>query len=57
MGNQWSGRDEKALFAAERQMLIYSGISLEHFESKNVVIDKVGNYIRTLQVGDVSTLK
>ena len=54
MGNTWKGISEEKLVEAEEEMLKFSHIPIGDFERKNVYIDEE-NYIRTIQVGQVST--
>ena len=54
MGNTWTGANDERLLETEKKMLEYSGIELSNFEIKNIVIDDEGNFVRTMEVGDVS---
>ena len=55
MGNCWKGISEEQLTDTEKRMLTHSDIPLEEFEFKNVVVDEItGDYVRTIEVGNVS---
>lgn len=53
MGNSHVISEDK-LIEAERKVLSFSGIPYDNFNIHNVVIDEDGNYMRTVEVGDVS---
>ena len=53
MGNAWKGVSEDKLVSSEKKMLSYSGLPIESFTFKNVVIDAKGNHVRTIEVGEV----
>ena len=53
MGNFWKGISDEQLQESEKKILAYSGISIEEFNLKRVEIDEKGNYVRTIEVGDV----
>jgi len=46
--------EEELLYAAEKEVLAFSGLPFEDFQIENIAIDDEGNYMRTFQVGDVS---
>jgi hypothetical protein len=52
MGN---GISEDKLSKSEAKILTYSDMALEEFELKKVIIDEKGNYVRTIEVGQVIT--
>lgn len=56
MGNTWTGVSDEKLVEFEKKLLTYSEIPLDEFELSNVVIDGDGNFVRTIQVGDVCHL-
>lgn len=44
---------EDNLKIAEQRMLAFTGVPIEEFNIRNVVVDDEGNYIRTFELGDV----
>ncbi len=56
MGNTWKGISDESLLETERRLLSFSGIGLEEFEFRDVVIDESGTAIRTILLGDVQLL-
>jgi len=57
MGNSWKGISDAKLKETEKKMLSYSGIPLDEFSVKDVVIDEDGSYVRTMVTGDSSKPK
>ena len=47
----WTGISEAKFVDSERRVLAHSGLDYEKdFKIKNVVIDSLGNYIRTIEI-------
>jgi hypothetical protein len=58
VSNFLKGIDDDKLEAAEREMLRLSGVPVEQFTVRDVPIgDEPGQYVHTIQVGHVSTVR
>ena len=53
MGNYWTGVSQAKFEDYEGRVLSRTGLNFpDDFDVKNIVIDHLGNYIRTIEVGD-----